>query len=170
MKAVYVTSSEKFSSMWKTLDPYFKKREMIIFSLWMYEFTSLNGGNRSDLSVRRFRELAEADLLILYVEKDEILRESLLEVGAMLFQNKPVFLVGNSNNTSLPPVFKNHPKWYNLPEENSWHGNIMTIHAMMDAEPKRKKLCCDCKKELDLDRGDLFARCEACAFKLDMKL
>ena len=63
-------------------------------SSWIDEYKPGETNDFRDLWRRCMREARECDVLILYREKDEILRGALLECGAALAMGQDVFAIG----------------------------------------------------------------------------
>jgi hypothetical protein len=88
---------------------------MNVISSWIHEAEEGQTSDYEDLTLRCFRELIDCDFVILFSNDDEeFLKGALMEVGAALVQNKPVFYIGPPNQVSISRVFRKHPYWFDL--------------------------------------------------------
>jgi len=106
MAKVYGASKVKHAPMWQSL----RASGINIISTWIDEAEKGVTLDFADLTNRCFREVAEADVILLYCLPGEILKGALMEVGAALALGKPIYCVGDCE--SLSPVFRHHPLWH----------------------------------------------------------
>jgi hypothetical protein len=102
---IYIASKTIHASKWTRL----RDRGYNIISTWIDEI----GEGQSDyqeLSVRCIREIRQSDFLILYCEKDEVLKGANVEAGAALAFGLEVRCVGKCD--TLNRVFCKHPLWH----------------------------------------------------------
>jgi len=102
---VYFASKVKHAHRWQAL----RAAGVPTASSWIDEAGEGQTADYVELSERCLREIAEAKVLILYCEPGEILKGALLEAGAALMAETPVYLVGECE--SLSRVFRRHPLW-----------------------------------------------------------
>ena len=79
-------------------------------SSWIDEAGEGETADYAELSERCLREIKDASRLVLYCESHEILKGAILEAGAALMAEIPVFLVGEC--ASLSRVFRGHRLWH----------------------------------------------------------
>jgi len=91
---IYVASKTKHALMWRAIRDVLKDRA-VVNSSWIDEAGEGQTENMADLMMRCVYEAREASVLVLYFEKgDTPLKTALVEVGAALGANVPVFVVG----------------------------------------------------------------------------
>lgn len=92
---IYVASKVKHAEMWKTL----RASGVPINSTWIHEARDKESPSLPDLWVRCVGEARSAHAVLLYVEPGEVLKGALVEVGAALAYNVPVFIVGEPDGS-----------------------------------------------------------------------
>lgn len=108
MKGIYVASRSKHGPMWLKL----RAAGVPIISTWIDECEVGATSSWPDLWTRCIEEAANAGALVLYVEKGEVLKGALVEVGAALSRCVKVFYAG-------PPrafTFLEHPLVVRCPD------------------------------------------------------
>lgn len=88
---IYIASKTKHAERWRYLRD--KVGEPII-STWIDEAGEGESTDLNDLWHRCIREASSAELLILYREKEDILKGGWIEMGAALAAGVPVFAIG----------------------------------------------------------------------------
>lgn len=139
---VYVASKVKYAPMWLEMKTeILELYGMNVTSSWIHEAEEGQTSDYEDLTLRCFRELMECDFVILFSNnEEEILKGALMEVGAALVQNKPVFYIGPPNQVSISRVFRKHPYWFDLVYSNDvadfsfgfTHYNLVKILDIME--------------------------------------
>ncbi len=108
---VYVASKCSHAPMWCRLREEVKEsNEIRIISTWLDEAGPGQSKDLEDLAFRCLKEAATADAVILYCEEGEILKGALLEAGAALANDVPVYCVGFC--PSISQAFRKHPMWH----------------------------------------------------------
>lgn len=102
---IYIASRTIHASKWRKL----RESGLPIFSTWIDEADAGQSKCLSSLATRCIEEARSSTHLILYCEEGEHLKGALLECGAALANNIPVYCVGNC--ASISRVFENHPCW-----------------------------------------------------------
>jgi hypothetical protein len=102
----YIASKTKYAPKWRDL----RSAGYEIISTWIDEAGLGESSDLQDLAIRCIDEASFADRLILYVQPDETLKGALIEVGAALANQVPVFVVGV--NEQLISALNNHPYWF----------------------------------------------------------
>lgn len=80
-----------------------------IVSTWIDEAGASETADRGELAQRCISEAVSAKAVLLYCEPGETLKGALVEVGAALAHNVPVYCVGECEGTNS--VFADHPLW-----------------------------------------------------------
>ncbi|MCK5611297.1 hypothetical protein KAR91_56025 [Candidatus Pacearchaeota archaeon] len=108
---ICVASKTKFAEMWVK----YRNEGHNIISTWMDEVIAARSKNSKDpmylsnLSLTCIKEAAEADFTVLFCERGENHKGSLIEIGAALGAGKGVRLVGACS--SMRHIFHHHPNW-----------------------------------------------------------
>jgi hypothetical protein len=103
---IYVASRTIHASKWLQL----REEGVPIVSTWIDEAGVGQSRSLSDLAKRCIDEAASCTHFILYCERGELLKGALLECGAALANNRPVYCIGHCS--SISRVFENHPCWH----------------------------------------------------------
>lgn len=101
---IYTASKTRHAEKWRRLragDPRFR-----INSTWIDEAGVGQTADWADLWKRCVNEAAGADALLLYVEEGDHLKGALVEVGAALAFDTPVYVVGQTGDAGTWPA---HP-------------------------------------------------------------
>ena len=102
---IYIASKTKHAKKWQRL----RSGGYNIISTWIDEAGQGESKDVSDLAIRCVDEAKSADRLILYAQNEDILKGALIEVGAALASNVPVYVVGWS--PSFETALNKHPLW-----------------------------------------------------------
>lgn len=105
MKTVYIASKVKHAARWLRL----RKQGYAINSTWIDEAGEDQNKDYTELAVRCLKEIQNADVLLLFCQRGEVLKGALIEAGAALALGKEVFCVGKCH--TLSQVFRSHPNW-----------------------------------------------------------
>lgn len=92
---VYLASKTAHAWRWKDLRGHWARSRITIYSSWINEAGPGESKSMRNLWYRCVNEACFADVLIAYREKDEELKGALVEIGAALAHDVPVFLVGD---------------------------------------------------------------------------
>lgn len=88
-RSIYVASRVKHAQMWKTR----RDEGMPIISTWIDEAGEGESASIEGLWVKILDEIRKADVLLLYVEKDDFpIKGALVEVGMALAMKKKVYV------------------------------------------------------------------------------
>jgi len=98
--------------MWRSL----RAMGADIISTWI-DFNTNPDEIPSNLAQLCVTEAAEADVLVLYCQPEEVLKGVLIEVGAALAQGKEVRCIGDS--PSINPMWRKHRLWSTYPSIES---------------------------------------------------
>lgn len=102
---IYTASKVKHAPLWRTL----RENGWPVAATWIDEASEGETACYGELAARCLREVAQADVLLLYCEAGETLKGALIEVGAALALGKRVVCVGVCD--SLSRVFSAHTLW-----------------------------------------------------------
>jgi len=105
---IAVASKTYHAPMWRKL----RGKGLPVISTWIDEAGEGESASYKDLAERCLREVASADMLILFCKQGDILKGAMIEAGASLASNIPVYCVGESE--SLSRVFSKHPLWFDV--------------------------------------------------------
>jgi hypothetical protein len=114
---VYVASNIRFIDYWHKV----RESGIEISSSWIDSPAERNNnGAISKLWMNCFEEIRQADMLMVRAEKEDAFKGVLVEIGAALVLDKPVYLVGENNNIG---DIHNHPLFNQVssPEEAITH-------------------------------------------------
>lgn len=103
---IYIASRTVHAEKWRRL----REDGFPIVSTWIDEAGAGQSQCLSNLATRCIEEARSCTHLILYCEEGEYLKGALLECGAALANNIPVYCVGYC--PSISRVFENHPCWH----------------------------------------------------------
>lgn len=115
---IYVASKAKHAPMWLAVRQYLLPKGHEIVSTWIDEVGKSQTVSYGELARRCIDETRACDILILFCEPGDLLKGTLIEVGAALALGKKVAVVGDCE--SLSHVFKAHDLW-------SQHDSILDI-------------------------------------------
>ena len=89
---IYIASKLKHMDKWKKL----RSKGVTFISTWIDEpnYINKNSPELVGLWEKYIKEASSAKALIAYLEPGEIMKGALVEIGAALAHNVPVFLVG----------------------------------------------------------------------------
>jgi len=104
---IYIASKVAHAPKWRA----YRTEGWPIVSTWIDEAGEGESSDLADLTLRCIEEAVSCTHLILYREHDEILKGALLECGAALANNVPVYYVG----PSVSRIFEHHPSWHVCP-------------------------------------------------------
>lgn len=104
---IYIASKTKHAKLWRDLRD---SKAMNINSTWIDEAEAGESDDVADLAKRCIDEVKAADRLILYCHPGEMMKGALVEIGAALASNVPVYVVGTCDNIAM--VFQQHPLWH----------------------------------------------------------
>jgi hypothetical protein len=104
-RKIYIASKVTHAARWLDL----RDDGWPIISTWIDEAGEGESKSLADLTLRCIAEAASCTHFILYSEEDEILKGALLECGAALANEVPVYCVGGG--PSISHVFEKHPCW-----------------------------------------------------------
>ncbi len=114
---IYVASNIRFSDFWKKL----RDSGVAISSTWIDCAPDLDDTEAiSGLWINIFEEIRQSDMVMVKAEEEDTFKGVLVEIGAALVLDKPVYLVGENNN--MGDVY-HHPLFYKVssPEEAITH-------------------------------------------------
>lgn len=98
MGKIYIASKARHGAKWQQL----RAEGVNISSTWIDEYQVKNTDDHKDLWTRCINEARDCDaLIIIQVNEWETLKGALIEAGAALANNKPVFAVGIIDQTFL---------------------------------------------------------------------
>lgn len=103
---IYIASKTRHAARWQTL----RAQGYNIISTWIDEAGKGESKDLRDLAIRCIDEAKSADRVILYASENDILKGALMEVGAALACNVPVYVVGMSE--SFETALNQHPLWF----------------------------------------------------------
>lgn len=106
----YVSSKTKHADLWKD----FRSKGVSIISSWIDEAGPGETKDFGELAERCLLEVSKADKLVLYAKPDEILKGTLIEVGAALALGKQVIFVGDSKLLNISRAFCAHRLWIDV--------------------------------------------------------
>lgn len=104
---VYIASKTKHAWMWKDLRGLWARSAITIYSTWINEAGPGESKSLRNLWYRCVNEACFADVLIAYRAKDDEVKGTLVEIGAALAHDVPVFLVGDWPEDKFS--FQHHP-------------------------------------------------------------
>lgn len=104
-RKIYIASKVTHAARWLDL----REDGWPIISTWIDEAGEGESKSLADLTLRCIAEAASSTHFILFTEEDEILKGALLECGAALANEVPVYCVGGG--PSISRVFEKHPCW-----------------------------------------------------------
>tara|TARA_B100000508_G_scaffold111285_1_gene89526 strand:+ start:180 stop:545 length:366 start_codon:yes stop_codon:yes gene_type:complete len=94
---VYVSSKLKHKDMWLGR----REEGLPVISSWI-DGEKIEGGYALDMMWERYlTEISEARYIIVYVEPGDILKGALIELGAALYKNIPVYVVWDGSIMDL---------------------------------------------------------------------
>ena len=102
---IYIASKTIHAPKWRRL----RDEGYNIISTWIDEASEGQTCDYTELSVRCIKEIRQSDFLILYCEKNEVLKGANVEAGAALAFGIEVRCVGQCE--TLSRVFQQHPLW-----------------------------------------------------------
>ncbi|MHB8408394.1 MAG: hypothetical protein ACYDHY_09950 [Acidiferrobacterales bacterium] len=102
---VYTASKTVHASKWRAL----RDAGYPITASWIDEAGEGQSADYAELAERCVREVAGANLVLLYSEPGEVLKGALIELGVALGSGVPVAYVGSG--AGLSRVFRHHPLW-----------------------------------------------------------
>jgi hypothetical protein len=106
--SVYVASNIRFIDFWQKL----RDSGVNISSTWIDHAPDREDKEAiSRLWVNCFEEIRQSDMAIVKAEKEDIFKGVLVEIGATLVLDKPVYLVGENN--SMGDIY-NHPLFHQV--------------------------------------------------------
>jgi hypothetical protein len=105
-RRIYIASKVTHASRWLDL----RNAGWPIISTWIDEAGEGESKSLADLTLRCIAEASSCTHFVLYSEHGEILKGALLECGAALAHDIPVYCVGSG--PSISRVFENHPCWH----------------------------------------------------------
>ena len=106
--SVYVASHIRFIDFWQKL----RDSEINISSTWIDHVPDRGDIEAiSRLWVNCFEEIRKSDMAMVKAEKEDIFKGVLVEIGAALVLDKPVYLVGENN--SMGDIY-NHPLFHQV--------------------------------------------------------
>lgn len=114
---IYVASHIRFIDFWKKL----RDSGVTISSTWIDHAPDRDDKEAiSKLWVNCFEEIRQSDMMMVMAEKEDKFKGVLVEIGAALVLDKPVYLVGENENMG---DIHNHPLFYQVPspEEATTH-------------------------------------------------
>ena len=114
---VYVASHIRFIEFWKKL----RASGVNISSTWIDHAPDREDKDAiSKLWVNCFEEIRQSDMVMVKAEKEDKFKGVLVEIGAALVLDKPVYLVGENNNMG---DIHNHSLFHQVPspEEATVH-------------------------------------------------
>ena len=126
---IYTASKKRLADMWVE----YRDQGHNIISTWMDEVISMRSVNTRSLRYLRnlstscIKEAAEADVTVLYCERGENHKGSLLEIGSALGAGGEIRVVGRCK--SMRHIFHYHPNWR----------EFSTIEAALTAPLMRQK-------------------------------
>jgi hypothetical protein len=97
---IYIASKTKHAHKWRALRDAGEK----IVSTWIDEAGQNETKDFADLWIRCITEAKTATALVAYIEEGEVLKGGLIEIGAALGADVPIFTVG-----PMPGTFLAHP-------------------------------------------------------------
>jgi hypothetical protein len=100
---IYVSSRIKFAQMWLDL----KVQYPLIHATWLLTTPPLSPNDWKRLWDACLVEAKTAGALVLYAPDEEVLKGALVEVGAALSHNVPVFYVGLEGRLPLGNLINN---------------------------------------------------------------
>jgi hypothetical protein len=103
---IYIASKVVHAPKWRDL----RDEGWPVISTWIDEAGEGESKCLSDLTIRCIAEAVSCTHFLLYCEEREILKGALLECGAALAHDVPVFCVGSG--PSISRVFEHHPRWH----------------------------------------------------------
>ena len=103
---IYIASRTVHAAKWRDL----REAGFPIISTWIDEAGVGQSQSLSGLATRCIEEARSSTHFILYCEEGEYLKGALLECGAAMANNIPVYCVGSC--PSISRVFENHPCWH----------------------------------------------------------
>jgi hypothetical protein len=92
---IYIASKTKHAKRWRK----FRDEGINIISSWIDEACQGESKSLQDLWIRNINEAKSADFLIMYNEPNEIPKGSLIELGAALANNIPIYWIGPTYTT-----------------------------------------------------------------------
>jgi len=114
---IYVASNIRFIDFWKKL----RDSGVAISSTWIDDVPDQEDKEAiSKLWLNCFEEIRQSDMIMVKAEKEDKFKGVLVEIGAALVLDKPVYLIGKNNN--MGDVY-HHPLFYKVssPEEAITH-------------------------------------------------
>jgi len=114
---IYVASNIRFIDFWKKL----RDSGVAISSTWIDDVPDQEDKEAiSKLWLNCFEEIRQSDMIMVKAEKEDKFKGVLVEIGAALVLDKPVYLIGENNN--MGDVY-HHPLFYKVssPEEAITH-------------------------------------------------
>ena len=109
-KQVYVASKSNLHGYWRTWQATGMRDGFEIISTWIDEGDEGATADWSDLWVRCVTEAAMADVLVAFYRPGDVWKGALVEIGAALAADKPVYVVGNP-----PGSWTSHPNVHRFP-------------------------------------------------------
>jgi len=106
---IYVASNIRFVDFWKKL----RNSGVTISSTWIDHVPER--GDKESISklwINCFQEIRQSDMIMIKAEKEDRLKGVLVEIGAALVLDKPVYIVGENNNMG---DIHNHPLFHQVP-------------------------------------------------------
>ena len=105
---VYVASHKRFMDFWQKL----RDSGIAISSTWIDHSPDPEDKEAiSKLWVNCFEEIRQSDMVMVKAEKKDKFKGVLVEIGAALVLDKPVYLVGENDNMG---DIHNHPQFYRV--------------------------------------------------------
>ena len=101
---IYTASKTAHAEKWRTL-----RREHQVTASWIDAVGKGHTIDYPELAARCIKDIAKADILLLYCEPGELLKGALVEAGIALAFGKEIRCVGEC--ASLSRVFSQHPLW-----------------------------------------------------------
>ena len=102
MGGIYVASKAKYAPNWL----HYRAKGFEICSSWLDEYAPGATHDWSDLWQRAIREASKADVLVIYQSADDVMKGALVELGAALGANVPVFAIGLLDRAAHHPLVK----------------------------------------------------------------
>ena len=102
----YVAGKTKYAKFWRFLRDSLGAK---IVSRWIDKNDVFEREECKRVAVDCLRDVAQADIFILYVEKDDNLKYSLVELGAALALDKKCYIINNEDNKQISRTMFAHP-------------------------------------------------------------
>jgi hypothetical protein len=106
MARIYIASKTKHAPLWRRA----RAAGAPIISTWIDEAGPGESADLRDLARRCIFEARECSILIVFGQKGDVLKGALMEVGAALAGNVPVFVVGDCEG--YKSAVASHPCWF----------------------------------------------------------